>query len=711
MFRYFIVYLTFLVSNFAFAEPYQVFEENGKVGLKNEEGQILLPASFEALGWSDGSFSVIGQVTGYKLGKAWGIINLKKEFITKAEYENLYYSGGDRIVAFKKMGPTVSYFGCLDLSGRVTVPFKYDGIKIQGLRAVVFIKNGVQYHHGLIDLEDKEIIPLKFKNIYAIGSLRYAVENFETKTALFTEQGVKLTTFEIDSISSFRKGKAMIYQDLKQGLIDREGEIIIEPRYREIKIDDDGLVSTRMFDEWKILDGENQELKKITGDELKAFSKELYRITVSKKMGVVDKDLDPIIAPSYDDLRDFHFDKLIAKKNGKFGLIRINGSEVLPFRFDSLHWDGQFIKAKENDTNSYPTYVQNGWNLYDTFGIKKNLRSYDYLGAYNGKFFPVTNKGYGGAINRYGEEFIHCVYDSIIEYKEDQMAVKYQGQYGIINLKEDWLLAPQRFKVRLLNEEKYLEIQPSMMFVKSLAGEIIYFTDNKFDVNSDHLREFLPDGTEKLVSLNGQTISRTAEPIINSEETFSPTEGLQGIKRDGLYGFVDDKGRLRVANRYEAIGQFKEGLAPVKILGKWGFVNTRDNIAINPNYESAQEFEQGLAIVKRNSKTGIINKEDKTILSLSYDSVVRLVGQKFLIINQNKHGLADQNGNVLIEPRFDKIENLQNGYVIVEQEGKFGLLTLEGLSTIPLFYDKLIYNKQKNQYLALEKAVWLNLGK
>ena len=80
MFLYFIVFLAFLVSNFASAEPYQVFEENGKVGLKNEEGQILLPASFEALGWSDGSFSVIGQVTGYKLGKAWGIINLKKQF-------------------------------------------------------------------------------------------------------------------------------------------------------------------------------------------------------------------------------------------------------------------------------------------------------------------------------------------------------------------------------------------------------------------------------------------------------------------------------------------------------------------------------------------------------------------------------------------------------------------------------------------------------
>ena len=704
MFRFFTVIVLFFVSGSAFADPYLVFEENGKVGLKNDEGKVLLPASFEALGWSDGSFSVIGQVTGYKLGNLWGIINLKKEFITKAEYENIYYSGGDRIIAFKKLGPTVSRFGCLDLNGKITVPFKYDGIKIQGLRAVVFIKNKTQYLHGLIDLEDKEIIPLKFSNIYPIGSLRYAVENFETKTALFTELGIKLTDFVIDSISSFSKGKAVIYQDLKQGLIDREGEIKTEPLYREIKINEDGTVSARMFDEWRILDGENHELKKISGDELMFLSKGLYRITVAEKKGVIDEFLTFKILPIYDHLSDFYFGKMIAKRNGKFGIIRADGSVVLPFVFDSLLWDGKFIRAKENMLS------QKGWNLYDTFGIKKTIRSYEHFVPYNGKFFLVSNKGYKGAINRYGEEFIHCVYDSILEFKEEQLAVKFQGQYGVITLKEDWLLAPQRYPIQLLNEDKYLEIQPSMIFLKSFSGEIIYFTDNKLEIKDDHLLEFLPDGTEKIVSLTGITISRTPlESVVNSESSFIASEGLQGIQRDGLFGFVDARGRLRIANRYEGIGQFKEGLAPVKILGKWGFVNTHDNIVINPAYDRAGEFEQGLAIVKRNGKTGIINKEGQIVLPLRYDSVKRLLAQKILIITDSNYGLADINGNVLIEPRFDKIENLQNGYILVEQDNKFGLLTLEGLSTIPLTYDKLVFDAEKNQYLALKKAEWMNL--
>ena len=701
MSRYLIALIIFLACLHALGEPYRVFEENGKVGLKNEEGKVLLPATFEALGWSDGSFSVIGQITGYKLGDRWGIINLKKEFITKAEFESIQYSGGDRIITFKKIGPTTSRFGCLNLSGKITVPFKYDGIRIQGLRAIVFIKNGSQFMHGLIDLEDKQIIPLKFRNIYPIGSLRYAVENFEPKTALFTDQGMKLTNFVIDSISSFHKGKAVIYQDLKQGLVNLEGEIKIEPHYREIRIDTQGVISARVFDEWKILDGENSEVNKISCDELSPLAQDFYRITLSRKKGVLDDSLNPVIDPVYDDLSDFHFGKVIAKRKNKFGLVHIDGSEILPFLFDSIVWDGTFIRAKENGV------ALKGWNLYDTFGVKKTSRVYDHLGAYNGKFFPVGSKRYHGAINRYGEEFIHCVYDSILEFKQDQLAVKFQAQYGIISLNEDWLVTPQQHPIRLLNGEKYLEIQPHLTFLKDFAGETIYFTDNRFEIRLDHLLEFLPDGTEKMVSLNGQIISRTLNESTDSEKISRATEGLQGIKRDGLYGFVDDHGRLRIANRYEDIGVFKEGLAPVKILGKWGFVNTHDNIAINPDYQAAEEFEQGLAIVKKNGKTGVINTDGKTILPMRYDSVKRLTARKFLIISNAKQGLSDASGNILFEPQFDKVEDLQNGYVLVERENKFGLLTLDGLSTIPLAYDTLVYDKEENQYLAQRKAVWV----
>src|SRR2546421_7790757 len=139
-------FLCGLIALQSFAKGYQTFEVNGKVGMKDDAGQVVLPPSFEALGWSDGNFSVIGEVTGYRLKGLWGIVNLKKEFVTEANYESLVYCGGDCIEARKKINRVHSKAGCVNLKGEIRIPFIYDGITMQGLRAIVFNLNGAQYH-------------------------------------------------------------------------------------------------------------------------------------------------------------------------------------------------------------------------------------------------------------------------------------------------------------------------------------------------------------------------------------------------------------------------------------------------------------------------------------------------------------------------------------------------------------------------------------
>src|SRR5688572_5700009 len=184
--KFLIGLLLFLAASFSASAEYIVFYENGKAGLRDDAGKVILPAAFDALGWADGSFSVINQVTGFRQKGKWGLINLKKEFITKAEYESVTSSGGDRVVAARQINPYTVKYGCIDLTGKITVPFMYDGIKIHGLRAIVFVKNGLKYEHGLIDLDDKSILPVKYRDIRPIGSLRFAIQNFEKRTALFS---------------------------------------------------------------------------------------------------------------------------------------------------------------------------------------------------------------------------------------------------------------------------------------------------------------------------------------------------------------------------------------------------------------------------------------------------------------------------------------------------------------------------------------------
>lgn len=679
------------------AADYQLFQENGKTGLRDQSGKVILPATFDALGWSDGGFSVINQVTGYRQNSKWGLIHLTKRLITGADFESVTSSGADRVIASKWINSFTKKFGCLDLAGKVTVPFLYDGISIHGLRAIVFVKNGTRYNYGLIDLNDKSILPLRFRDIKPIGTLRLAIQNFEEKTALYSEQGIQLSEFTIDSISAFKKGKAIIYQDFKQGVISREGVFEKEPVYREVRIAEDGSVDCRAFNEWTIIDEQNREGVRINADRLSPSS-EFTIAALAGKHGLVGTDLKTILPLQYDYLGPIKNQLLVARKKNKSGLITVTGQEVLPLKFDSLSYENNFITAAERSMGTL------NWSVYDTFGVRKTERFYESLAPYNGKFFLARNYGYFGAVDRYGKELLACVYDSIAGHTFSLVSVKFKGQYGIVNFSEDWVVLPQPHKLELVNEQLYLSHEDSITFLKKISGEVIYFTQHRLLPKGDHLEEWHPNGTRTKISFDGLAIDGT-ESDEPSEITFEESEGLRGILRDGRYGFIDTRGRLRVANRYEGIGKFKEGVAPVKILGKWGFVNADDKIVINPNYEAIEGFNQGIALAKRNGKWGLINNLGTVLLEFRYDSI-RTQGNHLIIDVGHKLGLADKTGAVLIEPRFDQLTLLPNHQVLIGNDNQWGVLTQDGLSIIPMIYDDLVYSEAHRHYLAHKKSKW-----
>jgi hypothetical protein len=686
--------LLFFAASVPASAEYIVFYENGRAGLRDDSGKVILPASFDALGWTDGSFSIINQVTGFRQKGRWGLVNLKKEFITKAEYESVTSPGGDRVIASRKINPYTTKYGCIDLTGKITVPFIYDGIAIHGLRAIVFIKNGAKYEHGLIDLNDKSILPVKYRDIRPIGSLRFAIQNFDKHTALFSENGLQLTEFAIDSISAFKKGNAIIYQEFKQGLIDREGVIQLPPIYRELRVTGSG-VEGKINDTWKIITTDNKEQTSIDADELIADGTH-YILSLGGKYGVAGEDLNKRIELKYDHIDRFANNLSVARKGNKFGLLSLASKEVFPFEFDSLVLEGNFVRAM----------FKNQWSVYDTFNVKKTERTYDVLLPYNGKFFAVKSHGFWGAVDRYGKETFACVYDSLIDFNYETANVKFKGLYGIIGYDQHWRVLPQNRELTLIDNEHYLERQDTILFLKKFSGEIVYFSSNKLTFKNGILEEASSDGTIRQVTLNGISSTIAAPPKVdNTEEVFEESEGLRGIRRNGRYGFVDSRGRLRIANRYENIGRFREGLAPIMILGKWGFVNHEDRVVVNPNFEKAAEFNNNIAIVQRAGKVGVIGKEGQVILPLRYDSIAR-TGGLLKLHQQNQSGLADSKGNVLIEPHFDHLELLPNNLVIVRDREKWGVLTIDGMPVIPLIYSFIKYNPATNQFLANRKSEW-----
>jgi hypothetical protein len=170
----------------------------------------------------------------------------------------------------------------LNLRGEIKIPFQYDGIDIHGLRAIVFTLNQAKYLYGLVDLENQSILPLQFKNIYPLGTLRFAVENTAGKIGLYGEDGRAITGFTIDSISQFHKSRAVIFQGLQQGLMDREGQTLLEPIYHSIKIVDEEKVAVRKPHEWFLVNQNNETQLKILADNIWPTKNEKLSIATLK---------------------------------------------------------------------------------------------------------------------------------------------------------------------------------------------------------------------------------------------------------------------------------------------------------------------------------------------------------------------------------------------------------------------------------------------
>ncbi len=675
-----------------------LFEENGRVGLKNGQGQVLIPAKYEALGWSDGTLSMIDNVTGYQINGQWGLIHIDRREVTPALYERLVPGHGSLMVARKKISGTLRIrAGCIDPEGREVLPFQYEGIRLMSLRAVVTVREGSRYKHGLIDLENNVIIPILYKRIYPLGSLRYAVESFDNKTAVFTEAGHQLIDFVIDSLSAFRDDHAVFYQGNHQGVITRGGDVVVPAMYREVEIAEDGVVTGRRDHEWLFLDGSNNRLKTCGADSVAVVGKGRFCLYYGDRFWLSGDELVPLTPTGFSGLGPFARGRAVAVANNRAGVIDEDGQFVVTPQFFALETDGPYLRANQL------VYNTPKWLVLDSLGQAITTRGYDSIGPWNGRFFPVRNRGFWGAVDGEGREIISCVHDALVQYKDDHLVVKFRGAYGIIGIDETWKVTPQKHPLELINDSLYFAKAPATTFLKAVGGGIIYFSDNRLEVKDDHLLEHLGTGAMWKIDFSG-TIAERYELAADIEEMGGMSEGLRLIKRDGRYGFIDGEGRLRIANRYQAAENFSSSRAAVMIRGRWGFINHQDQIAVQPVFDVVGPFKGNFSIVQQEGQFGVVDKTGRMVLPTRYDSIARAGDNRFKLLKDGRWGLADGLGRMIVNIKYDALTDLNNGYVIVTRNSRYGLLTVEGVSTIPEIYDGLYYDAANDQYLALKRA-------
>lgn len=709
------LFLFFLSASFSTSlhptslNTYKIFEADGKVGMTDDQGNVLIPAAYDDIGWSKGELSPVSNTIGYRIGSSWGLISLKNERITSAEYSQLYHSGGGVIVAAKKGKITKhDFLGLISSQGKQVLPFKYTSIDVSGLRAIVSNRAGRQYVYGVVDFGDKTIIPIKYKDVKPLGSLRFAVKNSLNKIAIYSDQGSKMMDFSLDSISKFDQGFARIFKDHQQGMIDVTGKVVAEPVYQSVKVNN-RQVEVKEFNEWMALSLNSVKAKSWSYNELEPYGENLYLTESNQKTWIVDREGNALSSTLNDYIGSIIKGKSSFKRQNKWGVLRANGSVMMEANFDSLIIDGDMIygMVKRSDGPK--------WSLYDTFSIKKSIYEYDVIRTKTKNFYPVQRQGYWGFIDRTGEEVIHCVYDEVGKFYGNHVMVKFHDQYGIIDKYGEWQLLPQLHPLQMINEDLYLEKSSEITKLKSIDQGTVYFTENLLEVKEGYLLEHLSDGSLWKIDYRGRIVnennnrgkSRSNEKY---QEILPPSEGLYGVKINGAYGFIDSRNRLRISNRYESIGAFSEGFAAIKLRNKWGFIDKSEKLIVQPNYDKKSVFVDGLAIVVQNRLYGIIDKKGQTLISPQYDLIERLQNGRFLISKNNLYGLLDKSGKLIVNVKYEALEDLNNDQIVVRKFDQYGVVDLFGVDIIPVIYDELKFDPRFNEYLVMKKSKWKKAG-
>jgi len=430
-----------------------------------------------------------------------------------------------------------------------------------------------------------------------------------------------------------------VFSNNKWGVIDNNGETILETDYDEMVV---------IPDNTKDLFICTYDVNYETGE---------YKTKVLNKNGKqIFNNYEGIEAiENYDDNSVWYEkDILKFKNNGKFGLIDFSGKEIVPAEYDKIYAmqgieksiivekDGLrglvsnslgelLIEPKYADIESLGSTYENGYivkNTEDYYGVvttdKKEILECKYDKIFNvtsNEFFAVTEAGKNKIIDKTGADILTEGFDEVISIDGDYIVIKKENKYGVID---------KTGASQIPCEYDYLVVSFDKVYIAKKG--------DKFGL--------VNVGNETLIDFTYENMSyRKATNFIEAEKENFKTDIINGEGKvtlsDVIISSLDtEKGymRLRVDDNYKYYNfQFEEKKAQ----------------DVMPTHT--------LFLVKENGKYGYENKEGARVVDCIYDDATEQNEYGYVAVKKDGvWGSLKSNGAVCLEPS----ENLDNNLII-----------------------------------------------
>ena len=138
----------------------------------------------------------------------------------------------------------------------------------------------------------------------------------------------------------------------------------------------------------------------------------------------------------------------------------------------------------------------------------------------------------------------------------------------------------------------------------------------------------------------------------------------------GLWGYVDDKGKVVLPPQYLVAESFRSGLACVKLpTRRYGFISPSGEFAISSSFERAHGFSDGVAAVRLNRKWGYIDASGAFSIYPVFEDA-RSFRQQFAAVKiEGLWGFISKSGEFIIAPRFEQADDFNGGWAWVKMPG------------------------------------------
>ena len=420
-----------------------------------------------------------------------------------------------------------------------------------------------------------------------------------------------------------------VYENGKFGVINNEGETVINPEYTEIVLipnkdvpifictydlnDQDGTYKT------KVINQKNEEIFKeyskveaIDNFDSKQniwYEDDVLRVEKDGKYGLINFEGKEVLPCDYDEITALKgvTNNLLVKKDGKVGLVNEKGQTIVNTEYKDIKtlkegYKNEYIIV--NDNNQYGIISTTG-----TVIIEPKYEDVKYLN--NSEMFAIKDAGVWKLINKDNQILIDGGYDNIIEAKGENVVVEKGGKYGVVTTKNEEKIPVEYEQIKYtfsiyyiaktggkygiinLNNEQVKDFNYINMdyvekgdFIQADVSdtETVIFDNNLSEKINGIVSEINQEKGYRKVYTNNEYKYYNFKFEEKKSSDILTSNNLFLSKKDGKYGYVNKEGKVIVDYIYEdGTEQNSCGFAAVKKDGVWGSINKVGAVELEPS--------------------------------------------------------------------------------------------------------------------------------